>query len=72
MRRTLPMTLRPSLSSLFGGDREQNAAARLAAAVALGLLFAVSLTLFGGPVAHALKGLQAEPVAASQALPLRE
>ena len=53
-------------------SRTSAAAARLAAAVALGLLFAVSLTLFGGPIAHSLKGLQAEQVSTSQELPLRQ
>ena len=72
MRRALPMPVRLSLSGLFGGDSEHNAAARLAAAVALGLLFAVSLTLFGGPIAHTLKDLQAEPVSTSRDLPLRQ
>ena len=32
----------------------------------------LGLTSFGGPIAHSLKGLQAEQVSTSQELPLRQ
>ena len=40
-----------------GDDTRDTAALHLAAAVALGLLFAGSLTLFGGPLTDGLKAL---------------
>lgn len=43
---------------------EERAAMLLATAVGVGLLFAASLTLFGGPLANSLKDL-APPTAAS-------
>lgn len=43
---------------------EERAAMLLATAVGVGLLFAASLTLFGGPLAHSLKDL-APPAAAT-------
>jgi hypothetical protein len=47
------------------GEERDTAALHLAAAVALGLLFAGSLTLFGGPLTDGIKALG--PASAAQA-----
>lgn len=54
------------LSGLRARASERTAAARLAGAICLGLVFALTLTLFGAPVAHALKTL-APPAAEAAA-----
>lgn len=45
---------------------DERAAMFLAVAVAAGLLFATSLTMFGGPLTETIRGLGQQPVAAGQ------
>ncbi|SDU28528.1 hypothetical protein [Stappia sp. ES.058] len=57
----------PHWASDSGEDRDHTAL-HLAAAVALGLLFAASLTLFGGPLADGLKDLAPNPAGQVQSI----
>ncbi|MCA1300662.1 hypothetical protein [Stappia indica] len=56
------MKLIQQLSGVAGRDMptDRDAAALLALAVAIGLLFAGALTLFGGPLAASLKSIEAD------------
>ncbi|WP_417769536.1 hypothetical protein [Stappia sp.] len=45
---------------------DERAAMFLAVAVAVGLLFATSLTLFGGPLTETIRDLGQQPVATEQ------
>lgn len=57
-------TGRSARASTRSRSDEERAAMLLATAVGVGLLFAASLTLFGGPLTHSLKDL-APPQAAA-------
>ncbi|MHC5652588.1 hypothetical protein [Stappia sp. ICDLI1TA098] len=67
MPRALSLSSRPSTRGERGS--EESAAAMLGLAVALGLLFALSLTMFGGPLAHTLKRIAPAEQAATETPP---